>query len=283
MEEIVIEDLDELRALPDPMDRAKRAGTMQDRLQMIGKEVSRVRREAIEELLRGGMTQTQLAKDLGMSRGRISQLMSGGPPPERAFFGDDTLTVALGGKLEAEKVKPGPVLAQEDFVAFHRLKELLQTLQLDAGHEIVQPPGFLRLNRSNLVVICGPRLSPILGEVLESDPILGFRNDGDEWYLVDQATNTEYRSPMENGEAGDVCYFGRLPRPDGKGYFTYMAGIHAPGPIGVIHYLTSHLGELYREVKGRRFSTLVQCEFDPKTYEVTSSRKLTPIYIHEGR
>lgn len=278
----MIEDLDELRNLPEPMDRAKRAGVMQDRLQMLGKEVSRIRREAIEELLREGMTQTQLAKSLGMSRGRISQLMSSGPPPERAFFGDDTLAVALGGKREADKAKPGPVVAQEDFVAFERLKELVQGLQLDAQHEIVQPPGFLRLNRPNLVVICGPRLSPLLGQILESDPILGFDVDEDGWYLRDRSTETVYRSPMDSGTSGDICYFGRLPRPDGRGYFTYLAGIHAPGPIGVIHYLTTHLGELYREVKGRRFSTLIQCEFDPKTFEVFTSQRITPLYLHEG-
>jgi transcriptional regulator with XRE-family HTH domain len=253
------------------------------RLQTMGKEVSRIRREVIAELLRTGMTQAQLAAELGMSRGRISQIMSSGPAPERAFFGDDTVTVALGGKLEADKAQPGPVLAQEDFIAFELLRDLLKSLQLDAEHEIVQPPGFIRLNRSNLVVICGPRLSPLLAQILESDPVLGFEQDDAGWHLVDRKTGTVYRSPMDCGEPGDIGYFGRLPRPDGRGYFTYMAGIHAPGPTGVIHYLTAHLGELYREVRNRRFSTLIASEFDRSTREVTSSRRLTPVYLHEGR
>ena len=33
------------------------------------------------------------------------------------------------------------------------------------------------LNRDNLVVICGPRLSPIIAQVLASDPNLGFAHD----------------------------------------------------------------------------------------------------------
>lgn len=278
----VIEEAESLRRISDPMERAKQAGAMQDRLQVLSKEVSRIRREAVEELLSGGMSQAEVGAALGLTRGRVSQLATSGPPPERLFFGDDKLTVAVGGKLEAGKPNPDVVMLPEDFRTFERLKDLARSLQLDADVEVIPPPGMLRLNRDNLVVICGPRLSPLLWQVLESDPVLAFEKDDDGWYLIDRKTDTVYRSPIDSGRNADIAYFGRLPRPDGRGTFLYMAGIHAPGPGGVADYLSSRLGELYREVRMRRFSTLIECEFDPETRAATGNRRLTPIYVHEG-
>jgi hypothetical protein len=44
----------------------------------------------------------------------------------------------------------------------------------------------------------------------------------------------------------------------------------------------SSMADLYREVRTKRFSTLIGCEFDPDTREVTRSERLTPIYRPEG-
>ena len=90
-----------------------------------------------------GMSQAEIAKNLGMTRGRVAQLASAGPPPERAFFGTDALTVALGTKNEApEKSGPsGPTVPQEGFRAYEHLKELWATLWLDTGYEFIPPPG----------------------------------------------------------------------------------------------------------------------------------------------
>ena len=52
-----------------------------------------------------------------------------------------------------------PVLAQEDFQSYLDLSEPVKAMGLDAVYEIIQPPGMVRLNRDNLVVICGHRLS----------------------------------------------------------------------------------------------------------------------------
>jgi hypothetical protein len=59
-----------------------------------------------------------------------------------------------------------------------------------------------------------------------------------------------------------------------------FTGIHAMVSNGVIHYLDQHLAEVYREVKTKRFSALIQCEFDPDTRKVSSSKLLTPLYTH---
>jgi len=275
-------DVTELSELVDPAERALLASQRLAEYQAVSGELSRIRREALEELNVNGLTQTEIAAMLGMTRSRIGQLLSSGPKSERAFLGAGTLTVAIGGKQEANKRGSGRVLAQEDLAAFSHMKELARTLGLDAQHEIVEPPGFIDLNRDNLVVICGPRLSPLIGQILGSDRNLGFDHDDQGWYLVDRRLGLTHRSPMDVGESRDFAYVGRLPRIDGRGTFLYIAGIHAIGAPGAVHFLENHLAELYSEVKTKRFSMLVACDFNSKTLEVTASKRLSPIYRPEG-
>ncbi|RKN50096.1 sigma-70 family RNA polymerase sigma factor, partial [Streptomyces klenkii] len=215
--------------------------------------------------------------------GRVGQLASAGPPPERAFFGTGPMTIPLGGKYEAGKEEnASEVITREDLSNFEHLRKLLAGLKLDSGYEVIPPSGIVNLNRDNLVVVCGPRLSPIIAQILEGDDNLRFRKDR-AWHLVDLKVGKEYRSPMdEDGSAADFGYLGRLPRLDGRGTFLYIAGIHAIGANGVVHFLENNLAQLYREVRTRRFSTLISCRYDPKTLDVLESRRVTPLYLHEG-
>jgi hypothetical protein len=269
----------------EPVNRAKAAIDLMATYQGWVLELSRIRREAIEEAQASGMTQAEIASRLGVSRGRVGQLASAGPPPERAFFGTDLVTVSLGGKYEAGKTpdqNPSEVVAREDLDNFEHLRKLLNGMKLDAQYEVIPPSGIVNLNRDNHVVVCGPRLSPIVAQVLEGDDNLRFEKDH-AWHLVDQKAGQRYRSPMdEDGAAGDYGYLGRLPRLDGRGTFLYIAGVHAIGANGVVHYLEHHLAELYREVRTKRFSTLISCRYNPETLEVLESRRVTPLYRHEG-
>ena len=212
-------EIEAVRELEDPLKQAQQASELLNRYQAAVTQLSRVRREAIEQLIAQGMTKAQLADNLGMTRARVGQLLAAGPRSEGLFLGNGKLTVALGGKLEADKSQPSPVVSQEGFQAYERLCELARTLGLDAQYEVIPPPGMVDLNRDNLVVICGPRLSPIIAQVLASDPNLGFAHDDRGWYLVDHATGTTYRSPRDDGEPADYAYLGRLPRIDGRGTF----------------------------------------------------------------
>ncbi|MFF9575178.1 sigma factor-like helix-turn-helix DNA-binding protein [Streptomyces rubiginosohelvolus] len=278
------DEMQKVGGIADPVDRAKAAIDLLARYQTHINELGRVRREAIEEAQAAGMTQTEIAKRLGVSRGRVGQLASAGPPPERAFFGTDKVTVSLGGKYEAGKTpdqQPSEVVVREDIENFEHLRTLLGGMKLETQYEVIPPSGIVNLNRDNHVVICGPRLSPIVAQVLEGDDYLRFTKDR-AWHLVDQKTSTEYRSPQdEDGTSGDVGYLGRLPRLDGKGTFLYIAGIHAIGANGVVHFLENNLAELYRTVRTRRFSTLISCKYNPKTLEVLESERVTPLYQHE--
>jgi hypothetical protein len=206
-----------------------------------------------------------------------------GSRPERAFLGTGTVTVAVGGKLEAGKAAPGAVVSSESFGGYEVLADLARSVGLEAACEVVSPPGHIHLNRPNLIVLAGPRLLPFINQVLEADRNLGFLNDQHGWYLVDKNTGTQYRSAIDRGDPGDYAYVGRLPRPDGKGTFLYLAGIHAPGNLGAAHYIADNLAELHRELKTRRFSMLISCQFDPADRKkILSTDRLTPLYRHDG-
>ncbi len=97
--------------------------------------------------------------------------------------------------------------------------------------------------------------------------------------MVANGRTQVHRSPMGSGKNKDCAYLGRLPRPDGKGTLLYIAGIHAMGAPGAVHYIENHLTELHSQVKLRRFSMLVSCEFDAKPLKVTASEQLSPVYL----
>ncbi|MER6503940.1 sigma-70 family RNA polymerase sigma factor [Streptomyces sp. NPDC001455] len=281
--------LSQLKELPDPLERAKAAHALAGRTQDYNDEFQAVRNEAINETLRvGRMNGAQLAAELGISKGRVSQLAKGAPP-ERLFLGSGKVVVALAEKLEDGKDKDGrkkaiqgPVIATEDVQTYERLRDLAEDVGLEITFERIPLGGNVRLNRSNLVVICGPRLSPLIEQILEGDPHLRFGNDDEGWFLADRTTGKVYRSPMDQGENADVAYFGRLPRPDGQGTFLYIAGIHARGSGGVVHWLDKELANVHRELKAKRFSTLISSRFDPETLEIVESERLTPFYRPEG-
>ncbi|MFD8533870.1 hypothetical protein ACFV0L_41325 [Streptosporangium canum] len=280
-------DIDEVLAsvaqATEPIERIKRVGDALIEVKHLTAELGRVRREEIEGLIADGMAQNEIGRKIGLTSARMSQLLSSGPAPERAFFGAKAqpVIVAVGQKLEADKAKPGPVVSTNDMEAYDKLRDLVEDLGLKSTYEVIKPPGSVRLNRDGLVIICGPRLSPLIAQILEVDDRLGFAKDDEGWHLVDQAAGITYRSPEDIDESGDIAYFGRLPRPDGKGSFLYIAGIHAAGAAGVVHYLRHELPTLYREVRTRRFSMLISCRYDPETQEIISSERITPIYKHE--
>lgn len=239
-------------------------------------ELSRIRKETLGDLQKQGLSQAEIAALAGVSRGRIGQLAKVGPAVERAFLGDGRLTIAVGRKATA---KGEPAVAEETMVAVHRLTELASAHQLDVEVERISPPGLLELNRENLITLAGPRLFPMVGQILQGDPNLQFFQEDGEWCLQDLRTGETYTAPRNpDGPHRDYGYLGRLPRPDGRGSFLVAGGLHATGTQGVIAYLETALAYLYAEVKTRKFSMIVECDYDPETREVTSAKQASPIY-----
>ncbi len=86
---------------------------------------------------------------------------------------------------------------------------------------------------------------------------------------------------MDDGTPSRVGYLGRFNRPDGRGTFLYLAGIHAVGVHVAAHYVEHNLAGLYDQVRTRRFSALVEGDLDPASRQVTASRLVTPLYRHD--
>lgn len=268
-----------IREIPDLFDRGKQATNLLRDYQASVAELSRIRRETLEELKKKGFSQTQIAEGIGLSRGRIGQLAGSGPAPERAFFGDDDLTVIVRQKKEEGLGRPA--IATETVLAFSRLQALARTYDLGAQMEPVPPPGLVNLNRDNLIVFGGPSPFPMVAQLMQGDPFLQFELDQDDkWSVLNTQTGERRYSPRASGENRDLAYLGRLSRPDGKGTFLVSAGIHPTGTLGGVAYLETALADLYSEVKDKRFSVLIESEFDPETMAVTKAYKVTPVYKH---
>ncbi|MFE0295598.1 sigma-70 family RNA polymerase sigma factor [Nocardiopsis alba] len=277
---------EEIEGIQDPLDRTKAAHERLGQFQEAVTELTRLRREGVEQLQAAGWKPTEIAVHLGVTRQRVEQIGKNGPTPARAFLGrGNQVIIAVGEKTEAPKEggRPGgPAVATEDLVAYETLSHLARDLKMDVQFEGISPPGLFDTNRENLIVACGPRLSPVVAQLLAGDPCLGFSKDDQGWYLVDRDLDEEYRSPSDRGVPADYAYLGRLPRLDGKGSFLYMGGIHSAGAAGAAHWITNNLSEIYSAVGAKGlFSTLIKCEYSTSPLRVTSSERVSPIYRRE--
>ncbi|WP_246267217.1 sigma factor-like helix-turn-helix DNA-binding protein [Nonomuraea typhae] len=243
-------------------------------------ELSRLRRRVIQDLHAQGLSYAQIAKEAGLTRGRIHQIRHTGPAPEGAFLGKGTITLATPLKREATNARP--VVAMEDVTAAKRLEDLARGFGLAMELEHVPLGGDIDLNRPNLIVICGPKLSPVMGALYESDPIFEWVKD-DVWTLRDSRTGTTYRSGSDSDpeQPIDYAYLGRLPRPDGKGTVLVFTGIHPQGTLGVVQLLQTEIAALWGQVADKSFSTVISAEYDPETGEPVKAELASPLYLHE--
>ncbi|GAT69011.1 RNA polymerase subunit sigma-24 [Planomonospora sphaerica] len=273
-------DLDRIAAIDDPYLLLRAATERLNAAQQEVTELARLRRRVIQELHAQGMSYAQIAEKAGLSRGRIHQIKHTGPAPEGAFLGTGTITLATPLKREAGNARP--VVAMEDVTAAKRLEDLARGFDLAVNLEHVPLGGDIDLNRPNLIVICGPKLSPVMGALYESDPVLEWVKDG-AWTLRDRRTGHSYRSGEDSEPARpvDYAYLGRLARPDGNGNLLVFTGIHPHGTLGVVDLLTSETATLWGQVGENRFSCVVGVEYDPATGEPVRAELASPLYRHE--
>jgi len=242
-------------------------------------ELARLRRRLIQDLHAQGLSYAQIGEAAGLSRGRIHQIRHTGPVPEGAFLGTGTITIAT--PLKREERGGRPVVAVEDVTAASRLEALARTFALDVNTEHVPLGGDIDLNQPGLVVICGPRLSAVMGQAYDADPVIRWEQAGSgAWALRDQRSGELFVSGLDDGSdrSQDVAYLGRLPRPDGNGTFLAFTGVHPPGTLGVVALLSSDIGTLWGQVGTEPFSVVVGVDYDPDSNEPRKTELLTPLY-----
>lgn len=271
---------DRVRRESDPLRQAKMAGELITIYQQRSVELSRLRREAINRAAAArGISYSAIASELGLTRGRISQIRQSGPPAERVFFGVGPITVAV--PLRDMPGRALPVIANEDSRAAERLTQLLTDLTFQVELFRIPPDGLWQ-PPAEAIAICGPKSSPITAEAITSDPFLTFEpNDSGTWTIRERDTGHRYESPLDTADRPtwvDVAYVGRLKLRSDR-LFLVIAGVHALGSVGAVDYLTRNLSDLYAQVGTRRFSMVVRSEHDGDT--VTKSELICPPRVHE--
>jgi hypothetical protein len=268
-----------VRQEPDPIRQARLAGELIAVYQQRGVELARLRKEAIDRAHRTkGLNFAEIAAEIGLTRGRITQIRQTAPAAERALFGVGPVTVAL-----PERLLPGralPVISSEDARAAEAFDDLLSRLSFTVQRFRIPPDGVWR-PVGDVVAICGPKSSRVTAQAIASDPFLRFDADDEGvWAVRERDGSRTYASPMDAATPtwSDVAYVGRVHLP-GTGQIFVVAGVHALGSVGAIDYLTRHLPEIYAEVGTRCWSMVIASDHDGEI--VTRSEPLCPPRVHE--
>lgn len=274
-------DVERIAAIEDPFQLLRIATERLSAAQQEVAELSLLRRRVVQDLHAQGLSYAQIAKEAGLTRGRIHQIRHTGPAPEGAFLGRGTVTVVTPLRFDAATSRS--VVALDDMRAGKRLEDLARGFGLDVTTDNVTVDGELDFNRSGLLVICGPRMSSAMRDIYDHDPVIRWDHDDKGWFLQDTRTGTVYRSGSQHEpqQPTDAAYLGRLPRPDGKGTIIAIAGIHPSGSLGVIRLLANETATLWDRVGDRRFSAVVAVEYDPTTGEPVRAEWATPLFQHE--
>jgi hypothetical protein len=267
-----------VRREPDAIKRAKMAGELITLYQQRSIELARLRRDAINRAAaERNVSFTSIAEELGLTRGRISQIRSSAPPAEREFFGVGPVTVAI--PLRSVPGRNLPVISSEDTRAYEMLAQQLGDLAFVVSRFGIPTDGRWALPASDVIAVCGPKSSPVTGAALEADPILSVApDDRGRWVIRDRTTGMAYASPIDEEEDDDqdVAYLGRLPVGDRT--ILVIAGVHALGSVGAVHYLGRNLQDLYASVGTAPFSMVIGSRHDGDS--VIRSKPLCPPRLH---
>jgi hypothetical protein len=222
---------------------------------------------AVAELRDQGLSYAQVGSALGITRGRIAQLRGPDSTTEAAFFGGRHIAIATPLRQQ-----PGgrPVVAQEDADAATVLTERLTALDLTVSSARIAVGGALDFTPDALVLICGPKTSPQVGELLRTDPALTFEErSGGAWTIREAGGGEEWAHSGDEDHAVDFAYLGRLRRPDGRPLLL-IAGIHAVGSHGTASLLANpdELRALHQQTAGQAFSAVVRCSYEPASLRV---------------
>jgi transcriptional regulator with XRE-family HTH domain len=269
-------DVEALRKIPDPIERGRQAGDLLARYQQRATELARLRREAIESAHEEcGLSYTEIASKLGLTKGRISQIRTSAPPRERAFFGIGPVTVVVPERVGVAGRRMA-VVASEDDTAAEQLRDLLSQLHLESTKVRIAPET-AEVGAGDVVVVCGPKSAVVASKLMESDPRVRLVDRAGQWRIADLVTGSDHESPMDAlvPSDGDLAYLAR--RREGARVLVHIAGIHAIGSVGAAAHLTASVADLFEEVGDVSFSMVIGCRFDG--IEITSTETVAGPYV----
>ncbi|WP_404385010.1 helix-turn-helix domain-containing protein [Knoellia locipacati] len=238
------EEFASVRAEPDALRRGRRATELLTLYQQRSTELARLRRAAIEQARdETGMSYTEIAAALGITKGRVTQIRGSAPTQERAFFGVGPVTIGVPYRYQTTD-RERPLIAAEDAQAGESATQLLHALGFATTSMQIEP-DMRELPEGDALVICGPKSAPIAATLLDRDPVLAVVNHGGRWWIEDRETGIRHGSPSDEPEPldADIAYVARHVI-DGR-VIVHVAGLHAIGSLGALHYLTANVAELF--------------------------------------
>lgn len=270
------DEFDNVRQEPDPLRRGRRATDLLTVYQQRAAELARLRRAAIEEAHSvHGMSYTEIATALGITKGRITQIRGSAPRPERALFGIGPVSIGIPYRYQTTD-RERPLIAAEDAQTGEELERLLSTLALAVTRYQIEPS---RQNtpHGDTLVVCGPKSAPIGASLLARDPVLRMIEADGRWWLEHQETHQRIGSPTDDHPKRpiDVAYLAR--HKETERVITHIAGIHAIGSLGVAKFLTTHAGELWQQVDDASYSLVIRTTYNGLT--ITDSELAAGPYI----
>ena len=253
------DDFEAVRSDPDPLRRGRRASSLMVIYQQRATELARLRKAAIQEAKQSGMTYTDIAEALGISKGRITQIKQSAANVERVFFGVGPVAVGIPYRYQTTD-RERPLIAAEDAQTGNDAADLLAEqafavtrYQISPDTE-APPPG-------DGIVVCGPKTAPLGASLMEEDPRCQLLKVDGRWMfeLPDKST---LGSPMDGDEAlsTDIAYLARHKLSDRT--IIHIAGVHAIGSMGAVHFLRHNLKDLFATVGDTSFSLAISSTFD---------------------
>ncbi|MBW0274380.1 nitrogen fixation protein NifE [Nocardia sp. MH4] len=265
------DEFEAIRNDPDPIRRGLRAGELIGIYKQRSVELARLRKAAIEQANQDlGLSFSEIGERLGLTKGRISQIRTSAPPPERAYFGVGPVAIGVPRRIGIEEGRERAYIDTNDEATRSILQALMDKYAL-ATTDFAIHPDTEEAPAGDCVIVCGPKSAPVARNLLAHDPLLTFDRSEDGWAIVDLHTGDRHTSPFRtNGTRKDIGYLSRRIADDRV--IVHIAGITAIGSEGVAHWLKNNLATVY-DPGARLTDCVIECEFDAKLV-VTGSRLL---------
>ncbi|MGF1653998.1 MAG: hypothetical protein ACFCUP_11870 [Actinomycetales bacterium] len=267
---------EQARREPDPAERARQATRLLAQYQQRSAELARLRREAVDELQRQGLSYAEVAARIGLSKARVGQIKLQAPPAARALFGVGPVQVWTPARSNGRTL---PVVAAEDALTAQEITRILDALNFASTQRHVPPVGDWSPS-GDTIVVCGPKSHPQAARWLAEDPVLDIIQRDGQWRIVERLTGTEHLSPLDLRPARsiDVAYICRHRGPSSVRW--HIAGIHAIGSLGAATWLTEHAAALWSEHGDRGYSLVIASSHDGAN--ITETHPVTEVLRHDN-